>query len=292
VITRADPSAKPREAVDALRSRVQGLRPDVAIVLGSGLGALTERLERPIRIPFREIPGFPEPTVPGHDGELVAGSLAGRKVIVQSGRFHPYEGHSAASSALAVRAMAGLGAGTLILTNAAGGIRRTFRPGDLMLISDHVNLTFLNPLIGPRLPGEARFPDMHAAYDHELRACTRTVARERRIELQEGVYAGLVGPSYETQSEVRMLERLGADAVGMSTVLEAIAARALGLRCLAISTITNMACGVGVAKLSHDEVREVAAGACERLGTLLEGVVEGLAVPAERGDEAQGFAGT
>jgi purine-nucleoside phosphorylase len=248
----------------------------VGIVLGSGLGGLTERIGEAVRISYRDVPGFPLPTVQGHGGELVAGSLGDRTVLAQSGRFHMYEGHDAATCALPVRVFAGLGVSVLMVTNAAGGIRRTFSPGTLMLIADQVNLTFRNPLIGAVLHGEERFPDMSDPYDPALRAHARAVGRERGIALDAGVYAGVLGPSYETPAEIRMLERVGADAVGMSTVIEVIAARARGLRCLGISTITNPAAGIGAAKLSHAEVMAAADRMKGALGSLVEGIVARL----------------
>jgi purine-nucleoside phosphorylase len=251
-------------------------RPVALLVLGSGLGRLAERLEDAARLPYRDIPGFPEPTVAGHAGELVLGRLAGRDVLVQSGRFHLYEGHAAATGALPVRVAAALGIGTLLLTNAAGGIRRTFRAGSLMLIADTLNLTFRSPLVGAVVPGQTRFPDMSAPWDAALGELARDVAAARGVALEEGVYAGVLGPSYETPAEIRMLERLGADAVGMSTVAEVIAARAAGLRCLGISTITNLAAGISPAPLSHAEVMATAEAAGADLGRLLEGVVERL----------------
>ena len=259
-------------AADHLRRRLDRI-PETAIVLGSGLGRLAARLQAPQPISYAEIPGFPATTVVGHEGRLVAGTLGGTPVLVQSGRFHLYEGHSADTVALPVRVMAALGVRTLILTNAAGGVRRTFTRGALMLIADHVNLTFRSPLIGPLLPGEERFPDMSAPYDADLRAHARAVARERGIPLEEGVYLQLLGPTYETPAEVRMVERLGAEAVGMSTVVEVIAARARGMRCLAFSTITNPAAGITGDRLSHDEVMEVAARVSGDLERLVEGVV-------------------
>ena len=262
------------DASAAIRARLGGREPGIALVLGSGMGFLADQVRDAVRMPYRDIPGFPLPTVQGHGGELVAGSFAGRAVIAQSGRFHMYEGHSAQVSTLAVRTFAALGVRTLILTNAAGGIRRNFTAGTLMLLSDHLNLTSRNPLVGAVLPGEERFPDMSDPYDPELRAIAREVARERKVALAEGVYAGLLGPTYETPSEVRMLERLGADAVGMSTVVEVIAARARGMRCLAVSTITNLAAGISPAKLSHSEVMETAERVKGELGTLIEGIVE------------------
>jgi purine-nucleoside phosphorylase len=261
------------EAADALRRHLAGRQPSVAIVLGSGLGAFAERLSDPLRIRYAEIPHFHPSTVIGHAGELVVGTLKGKTVLVQSGRFHMYEGHSAAAAAIAVRAFAELGIKTLILTNAAGGIRRTFATGAVMLIADHINLTFRNPLIGPVLQGEERFPDMSDPYDSKLRALAREVARRERVPLAEGVYAQLLGPSYETPAEIRMLERLGADAVGMSTAIEVIAARARGMRCLGFSAVTNAACGILPVKLNHLEVMEVAARVSGELTKLIEGVV-------------------
>jgi purine-nucleoside phosphorylase len=271
----AEPAAIVEAAARSIADRI-GTVPEVAIVLGSGLGQLAGRLEGARRIPYAEITGFPRTTVVGHQGELVAGTLGGKRLLVQSGRFHLYEGHSAETVALPVRAMAALGVGTLLLTNAAGGIRRTFSRGALMMIADHVNLTFRNPLIGPVLPGEERFPDMSEPYDCGLRALARRVARERRIALEEGVYVQLLGPSYETPAEVRMAERLGADAVGMSTAVEVVTARARGMRCLAFSTITNPAAGTTSERLDHSEVMEVAARVAGDLERLVEGIVGGL----------------
>lgn len=274
-MTAAERGEAIREAAAFLGRRL-GTVPEVAIVLGSGLGRLAAGLKGARAIPYPEIPGFPGTTVVGHEGKLVAGTLGGTPVLVQSGRFHLYEGHSADTVALPVRVMATLGVRTLILTNAAGGVRRTFARGALMLIADHVNLTFRNPLIGPLLPGEERFPDMSEPYDAALRMLAREVARERGIALEEGVYLQLLGPTYETPAEVRMVERLGADAVGMSTAVEVIAARARGMRCLAFSTITNPAAGTTPERLSHDEVMEVAARVSGDLERLVEGVVAGL----------------
>jgi purine-nucleoside phosphorylase len=270
-----EPAARVEAAARSIADRI-GAVPDTAIVLGSGLGQLAGRLEGARRIPYADIAGFPRTTVVGHQGELVAGTLGGTPLLVQSGRFHLYEGHAAEIVALPVRVMAALGVRTLILTNAAGGIRRTFSRGALMMIADHVNLTFRNPLIGPVLPGEERFPDMSEPYDGALRALAREVARERSLALEEGVYMQLLGPSYETPAEVRMAERLGADAVGMSTAVEVVAARARGMRCLGFSTITNPAAGITGERLSHAEVMEVAARVAGDLERLVEGVVGGL----------------
>ena len=260
-------------AAQLIRTRLAGRRPTIAIVLGSGLGALADRIADPLRIPYRDIPGWHAPSVEGHKGELVVGTLGGKQVIGQSGRFHMYEGFSAAVAALPVRAFAALGVGTLIVTNAAGGVRPAFGAGTIMLIRDHLNLTGQNPLHGSVREGETRFPDMSAAYDPELRATARRVATTLGIRVEEGVYAGLLGPSYETPAEVRMLQLLGADAVGMSTVVEVIAARTLGLRCLGISTITNPGAGISSVPLSHAEVMETAAKAGASVGRLIESVI-------------------
>ncbi|MEZ4456949.1 MAG: purine-nucleoside phosphorylase [Gemmatimonadales bacterium] len=260
-------------AAAAVRDRLAGRNPEIAIVLGSGLGGLAARIADPIRIGYGEIPGFHVPTVEGHKGDLVVGSLGGRTVIGQSGRFHMYEGYSADEAALPVRVFAALGVGTLIVTNAAGGVRRTFPAGTIMVISDHLNLTGRNPLAGPVRAGETRFPDMTEAYDGALRRRAHQTAGRLGIAVAEGVYAGLLGPNYETPAEVRMLERLGADAVGMSTVTEVIAARALGLRCLGISTITNPGAGLNLAPLAHGEVMEIAGRTGDAVGRLIEGIV-------------------
>jgi purine-nucleoside phosphorylase len=269
-------SAEVDEAAAAVRTRLAGRRPVAAIVLGSGLGAFSERIEDPIRISYKEIPHFPIPTVEGHAGELVVGTLAGKTVLLQSGRFHLYEGHSADVGVLAVRVFAALGIGTLILTNAAGGIRRGLATGSVLLIADHINLSFRNPLTGPVLPGEERFPDMSDPYDPELRSLARRVALREKVALAEGVYVQLLGPSYETPAEIRMLERLGADVVGMSTVVEVVAARARGMRCLGLSLVTNAAAGILPVKLNHIEVMDTARRVAGDLGTIITGVVAEL----------------
>jgi len=274
--SRIDAKGNIEAAAEVIRERLGSRRPKVAVVLGSGLGGLADKLEEGVRIPYREIPGFPETTVIGHGGELVAGKLAGKQVLAQSGRFHLYEGHEAATTALPVRVFADLGVDTLLVTNAAGGIRRSLTSGALMLIADHINLTFRNPLIGPVRPGEERFPDMSEPYDRELRRIAHEVARERRLQLQDGVYVQLLGPSYETPAEIRMLERLGADAVGMSTVMEVVAARARGLRCLGISVVSNAAAGILPQKLNHLEVFETARRVGGQLTALVEGIVARL----------------
>jgi purine-nucleoside phosphorylase len=252
-------------------------RPRVALVLGSGLGGLADELEDAVRVPFAEIPGFAASTVPGHAGLLVAGRLAGVECVALQGRYHVYEGHDPATVALPVRALAAVGARTLVVTNAAGGLNPTFRPGDLMILDDHINFMFRNPLIGPVAGGEQRFPDMSQPYDRELQALAERVALRLRLRLLRGVYLALTGPSYETPAEVRMFRACGADAVGMSTVPEVLVARALGLRVLGISLITNLASGLGGEPQTHEEVLATAATAADRLRLLLRGVLEQVA---------------
>lgn len=265
-----------RAAADAVRDRLRVSEPACAIVLGSGLGDLVDDLEDVRRVPFAEVPGFPSATVVGHAGALIAGTLGGREVLALAGRFHMYEGHPAPLAGFPVRVLHALGARTLFVSNAAGGVRRTFAPGDLMLIADHLNLMFRNPLIGPLQPGDVRFPDMSDPYDRDLRAALRSAALAEGIPLQEGVYAGLLGPSYETPSEVRMLERLDADAVGMSTVPEVIVARAIGVRVAGVSCVTNLACGIGLHPLNHEEVLEVGKQAGDRFRRLVRRFVQSL----------------
>jgi purine-nucleoside phosphorylase len=257
------------KAAEAIRKSTRDHKPTVAIVLGSGLGGLARAIQNPVRVPFREIPGFPEATVVGHDGAVISGNLGGRDVIAMSGRFHMYEGHPAALAAFPVRVFHALGVRELFVSNAAGGISTKLGVGDLMMIADHLNLTGSNPLVGPAQEGETRFPDMTDAYDPGLRRVMRTAAERLKIPLREGVYAGLLGPSYETPSEVKMLRLLGADAVGMSTVPEVIMARALGMRVAGVSCITNAAAGVTGAALSHAEVLETT----ERVSARFESLV-------------------
>jgi purine-nucleoside phosphorylase len=265
-----------QRAAEAVRAAIGKRKPAFAIVLGSGLGFLGDEIADQVRVPYAKVPGFPQPGVAGHAGELIAGTLEGKSVLAQSGRFHVYEGHEAVVAALPVRVFHTLGVRTVLLTNAAGGIRRTFHPGALMLISDHINMMGRNPLVGPVVPGDERFPDMSDPYDAELRAVARRVAQDQKIALEEGVYAGLLGPSYETKAEIEMMKRIGADAVGMSTVPEVIAARACGMKCIGISTITNIAAGLGGSVLSHKEVLETADRVKGDLGRLVKGIIRAL----------------
>jgi len=250
--------------------------PRVAVVLGSGLGHLADRLEHAVSVEFGSIPGLPPSTVPGHAGRFVFGSLEGSPVLLQAGRYHAYEGHPMEVVVAPVRILARLGVETLVLTNAAGGIRPTFGPGDLVLIEDHINFMFRSPLVGPVVESESRFPDMSAPYDPRLRDLALRVAAERGMPLSRGVYAGVLGPQFETAAEVRMLARLGADVVGMSTVPEVVVAGALGLPCVAFSMVTNHATGIGAEPISHEEVLEVGGRAGLRLGDLIAPLVAAL----------------
>jgi purine-nucleoside phosphorylase len=260
-------------AASLIGEQLGGCRPRVAIILGSGLGQLADRIERATNIPYADIPGFPPSTVVGHAGRLVAGSIEACDVIALSGRFHLYEGHSAATAGLPVRVAHALGARALFVSNAAGGIRSTLRPGDLMLIEDHINLMWRNALIGPVVDGDERFPDTSAPYDREMLSILREVALDAGIPVTEGVYAGMLGPSYETPAEVRMLRWMGADAVGMSTIPEVLTARALGMRVAGVSCITNHAAGMTSQPLSHHEVLEIADRVKEAFERLVRGFV-------------------
>jgi purine-nucleoside phosphorylase len=262
-----------RRAAAIIRDRIGAATPAAAIILGSGLGGLADRITDRAIVSYGDIPGFPVPTIVGHSGAVVAGMLGGRRVIALSGRFHMYEGHDAALAGFPVRVLSELGARTLIVTNAAGGICRAFAPGDIMLIRDHINLMFRNPLIGGVEAGEERFPDMSAPYDPGLQEIARAVAATQSVTLQDGVYAALLGPTYETRAEVKMLDRLGADAVGMSTVPEVIVARARGMRVLGFSCITNLACGISTSPITHAEVLETTRIAGDAVSGLVAAIV-------------------
>jgi purine-nucleoside phosphorylase len=268
--------AAARKAADAIRERVGHSRPDIGIVLGSGLGGLAQEIEGAKRVSFNEIPGFPAATVSGHAGALVAGKLGGRNVVALAGRFHMYEGHPAQLAAFPVRVMHELGAPIYFASNAAGGVNRSLNAGDLMIITDHLNLTGVNPLTGPVQDGDERFPDMSAPYDIELRELLRAAAAKVGVEPKEGVYACLPGPSFETRAEVRMLQTLGADAVGMSTVPEVIVARAIGMRAAGISCIAKAASGVTDAPVLHADVLEVTARAARGFQALVREFVASL----------------
>jgi purine-nucleoside phosphorylase len=250
---------------------------EVAIVLGSGLGAFADRLDSATRVPYGEIPYWPASAVIGHAGTLVAGRLGPRRVIALSGRAHVYEGHPLDDVTFGMRVVGALGVPCVILTNAAGGINTSFATGALMLIDDHINLMGRNPLVGPHDPRlGARFPDMTEVYSRRLRAVATEAAAARGVRVEHGVYIAVLGPSYETPAEIRAFRALGADAVGMSTAPEAIVARHMGLEVLGISCITNPAAGVVDRPLEHDEVMQVAARVRGDFIALLEGVVERL----------------
>jgi purine-nucleoside phosphorylase len=251
--------------------------PDVAVVLGSGLGGFADGLHDSTALAYGEIPHWPASAVVGHAGALVAGSLGGRRVLALSGRVHFYEGHALPIVTVATRVIGRLGVRTLILTNAAGGINLAFQPGTLMVIDDHINLMGSNPLIGPNEERFGpRFPDMTEVYSSRLRAIADEAAAARGIRLAHGVYAALHGPSYETPAEIKFLRGIGADAVGMSTAPEAIVARHMGVDVLGISCITNPAAGVLPKPLVHDEVMEVARRVRAQFASLLEAIIERL----------------
>ena len=272
-----DLSGELAAAVGAIRSVAGDAAPSIGLILGSGLGGFAERLDEQVVVPYGDIPGFAASTVPGHAGRLVLGRRGAISCAVMQGRIHFYEGHSARQVAFPARTLVALGARTLIVTNAAGGLRHP--PGTLMLIRDHINLFPDHPLRGPNDDRVGlRFPDMTRAYPKELRALAREVARGLALELAEGVYAGSSGPSYETPAEIKMLEAMGADATGMSTVPEVIAAVHMGARVLGISCITNWAAGLGPGRpLSHDEVTETAEQVRGKFEELLDHLVARLA---------------
>lgn len=268
-----------KEVAAAVRSRL-ALAPRVGLILGSGLNALAESVEHSQIIPFRELPHWPHSTVTGHSGQLVVGNLEGQPVFVMQGRVHYYEGYSMAQVTLPVRVMQMLKIEILIVTNAAGGINPNFVPGDVMLITDHLNLvgmTGLNPLIGPNLDEIGpRFPDMSQAYDRVLLDLARAAAQRAGITLREGVYAGLSGPSFETPADLRFLRVAGADAVGMSTVPEVTVARHGGMRVLGFSGISNKANLDGSTITTHEEVMEAGRVITPKMETIIRGVLRSL----------------
>ena len=264
------------EAARSLRLRV-GTLPETAIVLGSGLGDFADRVLDAIATPYGEIPHWPASQVVGHAGRLVVGRVARRQVAALSGRVHFYEGHDLATVVFATRVMGRLGVKQLVLTNAAGGINTSFAQGALMIIDDHINFLGTNPLVGPNDDRFGpRFPDMSEVYSSRLRQIAHEAARAGGVPVSHGIYVAVHGPSYETPAEIRAFRTLGADAIGMSTVPEAIAARHMGMEVLGISCITNMAAGVLPGPISHDEVMETARRVRGSFSALLEGVVERL----------------
>jgi purine-nucleoside phosphorylase len=264
-----DLTTRAEHTAAVVRARAPGPQPRFGLVLGSGLGGLADRIESAVRIPYADLPGFPEPAVEGHSGVLVVGELGGVPTVAMRGRAHLYEGYSVREATFPIRVLAALGIQALFLSNAAGAIAPGLAPGDLMAIRDHINLMGRNPLVGSVVPGDPRFPDLSAAWDPELRQVLLEAARATGVTLHEGVYAAVLGPSFETPAEIRMLERLGADAVGMSTVPELITARARGIRCFGISCLTNYAAGIGSRPLDHQEVIETT----ERVGDRFQELV-------------------
>ncbi|WP_412068211.1 purine-nucleoside phosphorylase [Rubrivirga sp. IMCC43871] len=269
--------AQVRDAADAIRQRAGG-KARVGIILGTGLGKLAEEIEARESIPYGEIPNFPLSTVESHEGRLIAGTLRGVEVLAMQGRFHLYEGYSAWQATLPVRVMAELGVEALLISNAAGGMNPLYRRGDLMLTTDHINLQGVNPLTGPNVDAWGpRFPDMSEPYDRELRDVAEAAALERGVALQQGVYVAVVGPNLETRAEYRFLRQIGADVVGMSTVPEVIVARHHGLRCLAISVITDECFPDSLEAVNIADILEAAAGAEPTLTALMGDVVASLA---------------
>lgn len=267
---------KIKKASEYVESKV-GFQPEIGIILGSGLGGMAEKIENKTIVKYEDIPGFPISTVVGHAGQLVFGDLAGRKVVAMQGRFHYYEGYKLEDVVMPVRLMNMLGIKDLIVTNAAGGVDKTYKPGDLMLITDHINFTGKNPLRGKNLDDLGpRFLDMSSAYNKDHMDLTKEVAKDLNIDLKEGVYMWLTGPTYETPAEVRMARVLGADAVGMSTVPEVIIANHEGVRVLGISCITNMAAGILDEALDHEDVVKTSLKVKESFEALVEAVISRL----------------
>lgn len=266
--------AEMQQSAEYINGRIR-IKPAIGIILGSGLGPLASDIANAVEIDYKEIPGFPVTTVEGHSGRLVSGTLCGKHVLALKGRFHYYEGFDVSRVVFAVRVLKLLGAGGLFITNAAGGINSNFKPGDLMLISDHISFFAPSPLRGIN-QGEfgVRFPDMSEAYDEILRENAKNAAKNLGMDLKEGVYAFAQGPMYETPAEIRALRVLGADAVGMSTVPEVITARHSGLKVLGISCITNMAAGVLGKPLDHNEVMAVAGEVEKKFTSLVKKVIE------------------
>lgn len=266
---------KIKQAASFIREKGVG-EIEIGLILGSGLGELGDEVENAIQIPYETIPNFPTSTVEGHAGQLVYGTLGGKKVLAMQGRFHYYEGYSLEMVTFPVRVMKALGIHSVIVTNAAGGLNLDFTPGELMLITDQINFTGVNPLIGPN-DNEmgVRFTDMSQAYDKEYQEIVRNVAKEMNLDLKEGVYMGFTGPTYETPAEIKMARVIGADAVGMSTVPEVIVARHSGLRVIGVSCITNLAAGMQ-ASLNHAEVVETTKRVKESFKTLVKNILASI----------------
>jgi purine-nucleoside phosphorylase len=264
-----------RLAADHLRTRL-GFRPEVLIVLGSGILVEPDAVQDPVDLPFEEIPGFPPAGVMGHPGRYLAGRMEGVPVLVQRGRFHHYEGHPAGTVALPVRVAAAIGVSRVILTNATGGIRPDLEPGSVMLIEDHLNLQGRNPLVGPAREGEERFPDMSRPWDREWIDQAVEVGMEVGVPLARGCYGAVLGPNFETPAEVRALRMMGADVVGMSTVPEVLVARASGMRALGISLVVNPGSGLGGGPLDHEEVLATSRAGAGAVMKLIRGLMRRL----------------
>lgn len=254
---------------------IKAAKPKIGLVLGSGLGVFVDQIENKTIIPYNDIPHFKRTTVEGHEGRLILGTVRGVEVAVMQGRFHAYEGHSMEDVVFPVRMLHKLGIKTLILTNAAGGVNLSYRPGDLSIIKDHINLMGTNPLIGPNDNKMGpRFPDMSHAYDPQLNSIMKEVSAQLGHKIHEGVYVGVMGPTYETPAEIRMFRILGGDMVGMSTVPESIAANHLGLKVCGISCITNMGAGIIDQKLKHEDIKDEAMKAMDHFTALLNNSIE------------------
>ncbi|SHE42204.1 purine-nucleoside phosphorylase [Clostridium fallax] len=271
-----DLSTKIREAADFILSKTK-YKPELGLILGSGLGAIADQIENAEYYPYEELPNFPVSTVQGHAGRLVIGTFQGKQVVAMQGRFHFYEGYPMNEVTFPVRVMKLLGVETLIVTNAAGAVNTSYKPGDLMLISDHINLCGVNPLLGKNLDEfGTRFPDMSNAYDKDLRDRVKEIAKGLNIDLQEGVYCMFSGPTYETPAEVRMARILGGDAAGMSTAPEVVIANHCGMKVIGVSCMTNMAAGILAQPLNHEEVMETSALVKDKFITLMTNIIKEL----------------
>lgn len=258
------------EEASTFIKKARDTRPRVGVVLGSGLGAFVDQIQDQVVLGYEQIPHFKKTTVEGHEGRLILGHIEGVEVAVMQGRYHAYEGHDMDQVVFPVRLLARLGIDSIILTNASGGVNTSYKAGDLVMITDHINISGLNPLVGPNIAELGpRFPDMTRAYDVNLRTILMAQAKSLGIDLKQGVYAGVLGPTYETPAEVRMVRILGGDLVGMSTVPESIAANHLGIRVAGVSCVTNMAAGIENEKLQHEDIKEQALKVMAKFSQLL-----------------------
>ena len=264
--------SKIQETASWLKERMPA-RPETAIILGTGLGRLSEEIKKEVVIPYKEIPNFPVSTVEGHEGKFIFGKLGSKDIIAMEGRFHYYEGYSMKEVTFPIRVMNELGIKTLFVSNAAGGTNPSFRIGDLMIITDHINFMPENPLHGPNIPPGPRFPDMSEAYNTDLIELADQIAAEQGIKVKHGVYLATQGPTYETPSEYRMFARFGADAVGMSTVPEVIVARHCGIRCFGISIITDLGVNGKIVKVTHENVQKAANEAQPRMAAIMKEMI-------------------